>query len=375
MEPLILGPRTLVLFMTVIVVSTLFYALHSFHSVRQNHGVSASDLAMSGQAKYSDLAGADLEFPTGPTGRFVLVDTEYTTWEGAHARHWSGPGEAREVVQIAAIKVRLKYRPVRETLFNGMLLQTLRMQTAYCVRHANHHVKLKNLKTLTCVLAWKVANEELTGGYREVAAWSSLIPSPSWKRSLKVGCNYSSDVLTSTLSPGFIVQTSHPFTTVCLHANSLVMEGREREREPLCVLLWQTQLSHEPNEVASPNVASANNWGENQIFCWQLAILRWSTSDMALREKRQGGHRGDGACPAGEARREPDIHWRNEQHPASLRSLWTHALEMDIGQHTPGGGGRHGRPRAQRAVRCALHASDARRLASADKRQMYIDTS
>ena len=35
---------------------------------------------------------------------FVVADTEYTTWEGARERRWSGPGERREIIQIAAIK-------------------------------------------------------------------------------------------------------------------------------------------------------------------------------------------------------------------------------------------------------------------------------
>ena len=34
----------------------------------------------------------------------IVMDTEYTTWEGAQARRWSGPGERREIVQIAALK-------------------------------------------------------------------------------------------------------------------------------------------------------------------------------------------------------------------------------------------------------------------------------
>jgi inhibitor of KinA sporulation pathway (predicted exonuclease) len=34
---------------------------------------------------------------------FVVFDTEYTTWEGALERKWSGPGEFREIVQIGAI--------------------------------------------------------------------------------------------------------------------------------------------------------------------------------------------------------------------------------------------------------------------------------
>jgi DNA polymerase III, alpha subunit (gram-positive type) len=37
---------------------------------------------------------------------FVIFDTEYTSWEGAHARHWSGDGEYRELIQLGAIQVR-----------------------------------------------------------------------------------------------------------------------------------------------------------------------------------------------------------------------------------------------------------------------------
>lgn len=36
---------------------------------------------------------------------FVLYDLEWTSWEGAAKRHWSGPNEYREVVQIGAIRV------------------------------------------------------------------------------------------------------------------------------------------------------------------------------------------------------------------------------------------------------------------------------
>jgi inhibitor of KinA sporulation pathway (predicted exonuclease) len=38
-------------------------------------------------------------------GKFVIWDVEYTSWEGAMARNWSGPNEFREVIQIGAIKV------------------------------------------------------------------------------------------------------------------------------------------------------------------------------------------------------------------------------------------------------------------------------
>lgn len=34
---------------------------------------------------------------------FVVYDLEYTSWEGARERRWSGPGEHREIVQIGAV--------------------------------------------------------------------------------------------------------------------------------------------------------------------------------------------------------------------------------------------------------------------------------
>ncbi len=37
----------------------------------------------------------------------IVYDTEFTTWEGAMARDWSGPYEHRELVQLAAQKVDL----------------------------------------------------------------------------------------------------------------------------------------------------------------------------------------------------------------------------------------------------------------------------
>ncbi len=41
-----------------------------------------------------------------PQGVFYVFDMEWTTWEGAMARRWSGPGEHREVVQIGAVRLR-----------------------------------------------------------------------------------------------------------------------------------------------------------------------------------------------------------------------------------------------------------------------------
>ncbi len=35
----------------------------------------------------------------------IVFDTEYTTWEGAQERRWSGPGEFKEIVQIGAVRI------------------------------------------------------------------------------------------------------------------------------------------------------------------------------------------------------------------------------------------------------------------------------
>lgn len=37
--------------------------------------------------------------------KIVIFDTEYTTWEGAMERKWSGPGEYKEIVEIGAVLV------------------------------------------------------------------------------------------------------------------------------------------------------------------------------------------------------------------------------------------------------------------------------
>lgn len=47
--------------------------------------------------------------------RIVIFDTECTSWEGAMARNWSGPGEHRELVEIGAILVETdKFREAAE---------------------------------------------------------------------------------------------------------------------------------------------------------------------------------------------------------------------------------------------------------------------
>ena len=39
------------------------------------------------------------------SGPVVVLDLEFTAWEGSHAAGWSRPGEFREIVQIGAVKL------------------------------------------------------------------------------------------------------------------------------------------------------------------------------------------------------------------------------------------------------------------------------
>src|SRR3546814_343823 len=50
-------------------------------------------------------AGAAIGLALPKHGPLVVVDLEYTSWEGALARGWSGPDEHREIVQIGAVRL------------------------------------------------------------------------------------------------------------------------------------------------------------------------------------------------------------------------------------------------------------------------------
>lgn len=45
---------------------------------------------------------------------YVIYDLEFTTWEGAAARDWTGEGESREIVQIGALRVNPETLSVKE---------------------------------------------------------------------------------------------------------------------------------------------------------------------------------------------------------------------------------------------------------------------
>ena len=49
------------------------------------------------------MASADGALPLD--GVIAVFDLEWTTWEGAQARNWSGPGEEIEIVEIGAVKL------------------------------------------------------------------------------------------------------------------------------------------------------------------------------------------------------------------------------------------------------------------------------
>lgn len=49
------------------------------------------------------MTSADAALPLG--GVVAVFDLEWTSWEGAQARNWSGPGEEREIVDIGAVKL------------------------------------------------------------------------------------------------------------------------------------------------------------------------------------------------------------------------------------------------------------------------------
>jgi inhibitor of KinA sporulation pathway (predicted exonuclease) len=46
---------------------------------------------------------------------FTIFDLEFTAWDGSLARHWLGPGEFKEVVQIGAVRLNRESLMVDET--------------------------------------------------------------------------------------------------------------------------------------------------------------------------------------------------------------------------------------------------------------------
>jgi inhibitor of KinA sporulation pathway (predicted exonuclease) len=51
----------------------------------------------------------------------ILFDFEYTAWEGSRARNWSGAGEHREIIQIAALRLTGNYGMTETACFNHLV--------------------------------------------------------------------------------------------------------------------------------------------------------------------------------------------------------------------------------------------------------------
>jgi len=47
--------------------------------------------------------------------QLIIFDLEFTAWEGSLARHWLGPGEFKEVVQIGAVRLDLERLAIAES--------------------------------------------------------------------------------------------------------------------------------------------------------------------------------------------------------------------------------------------------------------------
>jgi inhibitor of KinA sporulation pathway (predicted exonuclease) len=53
--------------------------------------------------------------------QIILFDIEYTAWEGSQARRWSGPGEHREIIQIAAVRLAIGERAAEVGCFDRLV--------------------------------------------------------------------------------------------------------------------------------------------------------------------------------------------------------------------------------------------------------------
>lgn len=55
----------------------------------------------------------------------IIYDTEFTAWPGSKQRQWSGEGEAREIIQLAAIKVTIDNQQLKTVASLNVLVKPL----------------------------------------------------------------------------------------------------------------------------------------------------------------------------------------------------------------------------------------------------------
>lgn len=101
--------------------------------------------------------------------KIVVYDTEYTTWEGAADRDWSGPGEYREIVEIGAVIV--ETAEFRE----------LASKTIY-IRPVKNPMLSQYFIDLTGVTQKKVDTEGTTllEAYKEFGEWAKDLSMYCW---------------------------------------------------------------------------------------------------------------------------------------------------------------------------------------------------
>jgi inhibitor of KinA sporulation pathway (predicted exonuclease) len=101
--------------------------------------------------------------------QFIIFDLEWTTWEGAEERQWSGPNEYREVVEIGAIKV------------NGKTLEEIGSFDRY-VRPQKNQQLSEFFITLTGITQEKIEKEgvDFAAALKDFFGWCQGLPIYSW---------------------------------------------------------------------------------------------------------------------------------------------------------------------------------------------------
>ncbi len=109
----------------------------------------------------------------GLPDNIIILDAEYTTWAGAMARNWSGPGEAREVIQIGAVRVQ-----------SGQLFESGIF--SYYVRPTINPILSEYCKTVLPITQENVDKGlEYADALARFAMWSGNLPFYSWGHDLK----------------------------------------------------------------------------------------------------------------------------------------------------------------------------------------------
>lgn len=105
----------------------------------------------------------------------ILLDTEYTAWEGSMERKWSGENEHREIVQIAAIKV--DSRSLEETDYISLFVKpTINPELS------------EYFTTLTGIRQEQIEEHgvSFSDAFRQYVAWAGNVDTYSFGRDEKV---------------------------------------------------------------------------------------------------------------------------------------------------------------------------------------------